>query len=121
MSTFSSLRPSNAGARRRRTVSTSGSSGIGGGLADDLEQRAGARRTAWSPSSNAAVTSPIARSALVSSRACTSASDVAPLDEVAALAQADDADRVVDRVLLRAPAGAEVQRGVRRSRSRRGG
>ena len=33
-------------------------------------------------------------------------------DRVAALAQADDADRVVDRVVLRPPARAEVERGV---------
>ena len=37
---------------------------------------------------------------------------LALLDGVTALGEADDADRVVDRVLLRPPAGAEMQGGV---------
>ena len=45
--------------------------------------------------------------------------DSPALDRVAALAEADDADGVVDRVLLRAPTGAEVQRGLADVRSRR--
>ena len=70
----------------------------------------GRGRGGSSPSSYAASTSAAASSRARLVARVDLGERLAVLDRVAALLQADDADRVVDRVVLLAPAGAEVER-----------
>src|SRR5919204_3266767 len=119
MSTRSRRRPVSAGASAARTVSTSGSSGTGFGLvpaalatdalSDRFEHdRPFRRRLVRDRVGRSDLRSGLLRGSVVSRVHLRER--LAGLDAVPALREAADPDGVVDRVLLRAAAGAEAER-----------
>src|SRR5262245_29372570 len=116
ISTASSVRPSSFAARRVRSVSTSGSSGISGRteslpVVDHVEQDAPPRRRLVAELVGGCDLAHRGSSARLIAR-MDLGQHVALRDDVAALAHADDADGVIDVVVLRPPAGAEAERRI---------